>query len=419
MGLIKELLCMITPPPVDVVELKKANFQPLVEKSMGSATQIMQDTAIREQVSARMQTLLAGKSHTAGNTMRTVQQMFDVAAQTCHHNDERNIVRWLEFCVTTAVQMAFDDHMPSSPGARNSPPSKQTKTSTNTDDNFIPAQLSDHEAAPHKMPKRRAKKKSSRKSASPKQDAVVPVLDTSTDDERLDRIGESDDDYIPSDENDDTSCPPSPTDYQQVPKPRRSSPRKKSSTKDQEVPDYTPAVSAVKAGGGPKAIAKYFVTLNQGAGLSSDILPDDYFINAFFFPSKDSFNAFISVIDSARDTIDICVFSITDDDVADALISANQRGVKVRIITDNRQAAIKGADAARLQADYGIPYKTDRTTGYMHNKFAIIDHATLINGSFNWSNGARFKNRENIMITNIPTCITQFDKQFEALWAEF
>ena len=52
---------------------------------------------------------------------------------------------------------------------------------------------------------------------------------------------------------------------------------------------------------------------------------------------------------------------MTDDDVADALIDAKKRKVKIRIITDNQQAAGKGADAARLEADHGIPYKTDNT----------------------------------------------------------
>ena len=67
------------------------------------------------------------------------------------------------------------------------------------------------------------------------------------------------------------------------------------------------------------------------------------------------------MLNSAQKTIDICVFSITDDDVADILIAAKQRKVDVRIITDNQQAAGKGADAERLQKDYGIPYKTDNT----------------------------------------------------------
>lgn len=71
--------------------------------------------------------------------------------------------------------------------------------------------------------------------------------------------------------------------------------------------------------------------------------------------------AFISVLNSATKTLDICVFAFTDDDIANALIAAKKRKVAIRIITDNQQAAGKGADAKRLSESYGIPFKTDHT----------------------------------------------------------
>lgn len=32
---------------------------------------------------------------------------------------------------------------------------------------------------------------------------------------------------------------------------------------------------------------------------------------------------------------------------------------------------------------------------------------------------ARFKNKENIIITNMKNCIDEFDKEFNNLWAAF
>lgn len=40
---------------------------------------------------------------------------------------------------------------------------------------------------------------------------------------------------------------------------------------------------------------------------------------------------------SAQRTLDVCVFTITCDEIADALIQAHQRGVRVRVISDNDQ----------------------------------------------------------------------------------
>ena len=45
----------------------------------------------------------------------------------------------------------------------------------------------------------------------------------------------------------------------------------------------------------------------------------------------------LSVLRSAQRTLDVCVFTITCDEIADALLQAHQRGVRVRIISDNDQ----------------------------------------------------------------------------------
>lgn len=63
---------------------------------------------------------------------------------------------------------------------------------------------------------------------------------------------------------------------------------------------------------------------------------------------------------SAKRTLYICVFSLTDNDTADVIGDAYQRGLDVRIITDNDQMdSRKGADVLLLNERYGIPYKYD------------------------------------------------------------
>lgn len=55
---------------------------------------------------------------------------------------------------------------------------------------------------------------------------------------------------------------------------------------------------------------------------------------------------------------------------------------------------------------------------FMHNKFAVIDERIVITGSFNWSIGARFKNKENVVITNIPSLAKAYEEEFKRLWVE-
>ncbi|KAG2202496.1 hypothetical protein INT47_013112 [Mucor saturninus] len=139
-----------------------------------------------------------------------------------------------------------------------------------------------------------------------------------------------------------------------------------------------------------------------------------------FFPSEDSYSVFHAALASAKSTLYVCVFSLTDNDTADVLIDAFNRGVDVKIITDNDQMDTrKGADVVRLNEQYGIPFKKDNSDQFMHNKFAVIDNKTVITGSFNWSAGARFKNRENIIVTNIPSVVHSYAQEFQELWNYF
>lgn len=60
---------------------------------------------------------------------------------------------------------------------------------------------------------------------------------------------------------------------------------------------------------------------------------------------------FLEVLGGTRGTLDICVFTITCDEIANTVIDLHKRNVKVRIITDNDQ--VRGevrCGAASMQA---------------------------------------------------------------------
>ncbi|CAO3581273.1 unnamed protein product [Absidia cylindrospora] len=143
--------------------------------------------------------------------------------------------------------------------------------------------------------------------------------------------------------------------------------------------------------------------------------PDTYCI-PIFFPSEESYDMFHGALSMARSTLHIAVFSFTDNKTANVLIDAKERGVDVKILTDNDQLDGKGADVRRLHEEFGIPFKTDNSDQFMHNKFAVIDERIVITGSFNWSIGARFKNRENVIISNIPSLAKAYEEEFQRLW---
>jgi len=72
--------------------------------------------------------------------------------------------------------------------------------------------------------------------------------------------------------------------------------------------------------------------------------PNARYQDAFFFPNMENAKRLESYIHKAKKTIDLAIFSFTNDQLANALLEAHGRGVKVRIITDDEAMKGKGAD---------------------------------------------------------------------------
>jgi mitochondrial cardiolipin hydrolase len=138
---------------------------------------------------------------------------------------------------------------------------------------------------------------------------------------------------------------------------------------------------------------------------------------AHFSPGEDCPRAIRGLLHGAGRSADICVFTITDDRLADAILDAHGRGVAVRIITDNQKAEDVGSDIGRFQGA-GIAVRVDRSPFHMHHKFAILDGSTLLTGSYNWTRGAARDNEENLVVTDEPRLASRFAAVFERLWSK-
>ena len=120
---------------------------------------------------------------------------------------------------------------------------------------------------------------------------------------------------------------------------------------------------------------------------------------------------------SAKKTLDICVFTITDNRISDTIIKAHDRGTAVRVITDNDKQFDDGSDIARM-VRAGVPTRFDPDTDHMHHKFAIVDGQRLITGSYNWTRGAT-RNHENVTVLSDNALIEAFSNEFNRLWSAF
>ncbi|UTM59068.1 phospholipase D-like domain-containing protein [Photobacterium sp. CCB-ST2H9] len=139
---------------------------------------------------------------------------------------------------------------------------------------------------------------------------------------------------------------------------------------------------------------------------------------SWFSPGRACAAGIIEQLRQVRSKVDICVFTIADDELTKHILAAHDRGVKVRIITDNDKVNDAGSDIDYL-ARKGVPVKIDTTAYHMHHKFAVFDGMRLINGSFNWTRSASRYNQEDITLTDDRRFLTAFEEQFDQLWQRF
>lgn len=137
---------------------------------------------------------------------------------------------------------------------------------------------------------------------------------------------------------------------------------------------------------------------------------------AYFSPGNGCRNAVIGEFGRAKKTVDVCVFTITDDRITQAVLDAHRRGVRMRVVTDNDKSLDVGSDTEELERA-GVVVRVDQTPHHMHHKYAIFDGRRLLNGSYNWTRSASEFNEENLVATEEADLVRQFAQHFEELWS--
>src|SRR5262249_28314853 len=113
-----------------------------------------------------------------------------------------------------------------------------------------------------------------------------------------------------------------------------------------------------------------------------------------FSPNGGATDAVIREVNAAEHPIPVQAYSFTSAPIAKALIAAHKRGLPVHVLLDkSNETATYTAATFMLHA--GIPTLIDDHHAIAQNKIMIIDHATVLEGSFNFTKAAEAKNAEN------------------------
>ena len=126
-------------------------------------------------------------------------------------------------------------------------------------------------------------------------------------------------------------------------------------------------------------------------------------------------SAIVTAIDGAQHTLLVQAYGFTDPQIIHAIGEAEKRGVTVRVILDkeNRQPRYTGATYLR---NAGVPVRIDDKVAIAHNKVMVIDDATVIGGSYNYTRSAEDKNAENVTFTSSACVAKLYSGNFERRW---
>ncbi|WP_045689638.1 phospholipase D-like domain-containing protein [Hymenobacter sp. AT01-02] len=143
--------------------------------------------------------------------------------------------------------------------------------------------------------------------------------------------------------------------------------------------------------------------------------PTAHYSEVHFSPVEKCVAAIRDFLNQAQHTLDLCVFTIADDRLTEAVLAAHQRGVRVRLLTDNDKLYDRGSDVRQLH-QAGVTTRIDQTAYHMHHKFAVTDNRTALTGSYNWTRSAAEYNMENLLITQDPVIVRRYEQEFNRLW---
>lgn len=112
------------------------------------------------------------------------------------------------------------------------------------------------------------------------------------------------------------------------------------------------------------------------------------------------------LIQGAKKTIRIAMFTWTRLDLAQEVINAKNRGVIVEVALDRSSAMGSSALIAKMLAKAGINLKVSNGAPLLHHKAMLIDDAILVNGSANWTKAA-FASNDDCFIVVYPLAAPQ------------
>jgi phosphatidylserine/phosphatidylglycerophosphate/cardiolipin synthase-like enzyme len=133
-----------------------------------------------------------------------------------------------------------------------------------------------------------------------------------------------------------------------------------------------------------------------------------------FSPKGGCTEMVVRELKAARREVLVQAYSFSSKGIAQALVDAKMRGLKVEIVLDRSNEQETYSDL-KFFAEQGLTPLVDAKHAIAHNKVMIIDRATILTGSFNFTHQAEAENAENlVVIKGHPDLIRAYVSNFES-----
>ncbi|WP_353139146.1 phospholipase D family protein [Limnohabitans sp.] len=146
------------------------------------------------------------------------------------------------------------------------------------------------------------------------------------------------------------------------------------------------------------------------ANLNAEVL------GVYFTPPGDVAAAIVKAIDASEHEVLVQAYGFTHNGMAQALVRAHQRGVKVRVLLDKKSESSNRYVIAVLN-DADMAVRHDGKHAIAHNKVMLIDRTIVITGSFNFTNSAATRNAENLLVLKSAELAETYRLQWQHHWA--
>ncbi|MBK8443796.1 MAG: hypothetical protein IPL35_10490 [Sphingobacteriales bacterium] len=145
-------------------------------------------------------------------------------------------------------------------------------------------------------------------------------------------------------------------------------------------------------------------------------------VEVYFSPTDYAAAAITRTIESADETLDFAILSMTLDGVGSAIAQEFNDDVTVHGLMENIND--QGSEYSFLTNTVGVDVMPHEAAGQIHHKYAIVDAAALLSdpivatGSFNWSAGAESRNDENLLLIHDAGIANLYYQEFTQRWCE-